>query len=475
MRCQTRLSKSDLDEDTQTPLFLPCKSLLAMLYMQYLHNNNRHCSTTQTMTFYHQRVWTPKLRPLVSSIIRRCSVCQILRSSAASQPPPPVLPHERVRFQHPYACVGVDNTGSFPVRGTVEGRRYITIFVCTTSRHVHLEVTNSLSTEDFLHAFRRFASVYGTPAKILSDNGRNFVGASRCLAEAGKKEEFRQYMNDNNIDWHFQTPRAPWKGGHFERLIATVKTSLIVSLRNKKLNEEQFRTAVAEAQAVVNSRPLTYASNDLEDEPLTPAHLVRGTAVLTLPPIEIIDENDTCAQARNQHMLLTQALTSFRERWREEYLTTLLQRHEERRSTHSVKLRRNQLVLLHYPGSARYNWPLARVLEVFPDSEGIVRSVRLLCKGEEYLRPISQIVPLELDDEKPDSESESKPESPGPSEHETSGEPASEARDEESVQPVTPVSGPPILREAGRAARPVRRAAKLQREKMKALIQEGVV
>ena len=238
MRCQTRLTKSDLNEDTHIPLFLPRKSLLAQLYIQYLHNSNRHCSTTQTMTFYRQKLWTPKLRPLVSSIIRRCNVCQILRSSAATQPPPPVLPNERVRLQHPYACVGVDNTGAFPVRGTVEGRRYITIFVCTTSRHVHLEVTNSLSTEDFLHAFRRFASIYGTPAKILSDNGRNFLGASRCLAEAGKKEEFRRYMSNNNIDWHFQTPRAPWKGGHFERLIGTVKTSLIVSLRHKKLNKE---------------------------------------------------------------------------------------------------------------------------------------------------------------------------------------------------------------------------------------------
>ena len=196
---------------------------------------------------------------------------------------------------------------------------------------------------------------------------------------------------------------------------------------------------------------------------------------MTLPPIEIIDENDTCAQARNQHMLLTQALTSFRERWREEYLTTLLQRHEERQQVRPIKLRRGQLVLLHYPGSARYNWPLARVLEVFPDSEGIVRSVRLLCKGEEYLRPISQIVPLELDGEQRDSESESKPESPAPSEHETSGEPDSNARNDDAVQPAAPVSGRSIPREVGKAARPVRHAAQQQREKMRALIQKCVV
>ena len=176
-------------------------------------------------------------------------------------------------------------------------------------------------------------------------------------------------------------------------------------------------------------------------------------------------------------MLLTQALTSFRERWRQEYLTTLLQRHEERRNRRPVNLKKDQLVLLNYPGSARYNWPLARVLEVFPDNEGITRSVKLLCKGEEYLRPISQVVPLELDDEKPDSESESRPESPRASEHGTSSEQADETeeRGEEAVQPVAPVAGDPVLREQTRAARPLRRAARLQCEKMQALVREGAV
>ena len=118
---------------------------------------------------------------------------------------------------------------------------------------------------------------------------------------------------------------------------------------------------------------------------------------------------------------------------------------------------------------------MPRVLEIFPDSEGIIRSIRLLCKGEEYLRPISQIVPLKLDDEQRDSESESKPESPAPSEHETSGEPDSNARDDDAVQPAAPVGGRPIPREVGKAVRPVRRAAQQQREKMRALIEEGVV
>ena len=134
-------------------------------------------------------------------------------------------------------------------------------------------------------------------------------------------------MKNHQIKWEFQTPRAPWMGGHFERLIGVVKTSLIVSLRNRILNEEEFRTAIAEAQAVVNSRPLTYYNNDLEDEPLTPMHLLRGTSVLSLPPLPVCDE-DANARARRNHSQLVNALQAFRKRWSQEYLTSLLQRRD---------------------------------------------------------------------------------------------------------------------------------------------------
>ena len=54
------------------------------------------------------------------------------------------------------------------------------------------------------------------------------------------------------------------------------------------------------------------------------------------------------------------------------------------------------IVLLSFPGAVRYTWPLARIVEIYPDPAGVVRTVKVICCGEEYLRPVSQIVPLEL-------------------------------------------------------------------------------
>ena len=155
-----------------------------------------------------------------------------------------------------------------------ESQLYITIFVCATTRAVHLEVSPTLTTRDFLLAFRRFCAIYGTPAVVLSDNGRNFVAAEACIVKLiVEEEEVQDHMRKLQIQWKFQTPHAPWKGAHFERLIAVVKSALAIALQRKTLQEEVFRTALAEAQAV-NNRPLTYLSNQLDEEPMTQSHLL---------------------------------------------------------------------------------------------------------------------------------------------------------------------------------------------------------
>ena len=138
---------------------------------------------------------------------------------------------------------------------------------------------NSIS-QSLCVPFRQFCAIYETPAVVLSDNGRNFVGAEACIAKLiVEEEEVQDHMRKLQIKWKFQTPLAPWKEGHFERLIAVVKSVLAVTLRRKTLQEEVFRTTLAKTQAVVNNRSLTYLSNQLDEELLTLSHLLRGHLV----------------------------------------------------------------------------------------------------------------------------------------------------------------------------------------------------
>ena len=67
-------------------------------------------------------------------------------------------------------------------RGTA--KRWGCLFACLTTRAVHLQVTPSLETDDFIMILRQFISRRGPPREIWSDRGTNFVGANRELKEA---------------------------------------------------------------------------------------------------------------------------------------------------------------------------------------------------------------------------------------------------------------------------------------------------
>ena len=61
-------------------------------------------------------------------------------------------------------------------------------------------------------------------------------------------------------------------GWVFERMVGSVKSCLKKTLGNARITHEEFETALIEFEGILNSRPLTYLYEDLE-EPLTPASL----------------------------------------------------------------------------------------------------------------------------------------------------------------------------------------------------------
>jgi hypothetical protein len=96
-------------------------------------------------------------------------------------------------------------------------------------------------------------------------------------------------MQNNHVEWHFIPKRAPWFGGFWERLIGLTKLSLQKVLGRARIDLDELNTITAEVEATLNDRPITYFS---DGEPLTPAHLMHGRLLRTLPrPLE--DEDAT--------------------------------------------------------------------------------------------------------------------------------------------------------------------------------------
>ena len=81
--------------------------------------------------------------------------------------------------------------------------------------------------------------------------------------------------------------RSPWWGGFYEHLVKSVKTPLKKIFAKAMLDAEQLTTILAEIEAQLNSRPLTYLSADPGDySVITPAQILIGRNLQASPAKE---------------------------------------------------------------------------------------------------------------------------------------------------------------------------------------------
>ncbi|XP_055543223.1 uncharacterized protein LOC129728792 [Wyeomyia smithii] len=176
--------------------------------------------------------------------------------------------------------VGVDYLGPFTVVVNRHSeKRWIVLFTCLVVRAVHLEVAHSLTTQSCLMAIRRFICRRGPPLEFFSDNGTNLKGASKELKANMQAigEESANEFTSARTKWTFSPPATPHMGGVWERLVRSVKAVLSVLDDGRRLTDEVLLTSITEAEDIVNSRPLVYASQESE-EALTPNNFLRGVS-----------------------------------------------------------------------------------------------------------------------------------------------------------------------------------------------------
>ena len=95
-----------------------------------------------------------------------------------------------------------------------------------------------------------------------------------------------------DIKWQFNLPRAPWRGGQFERLIGLVKKSLFKVIREAKLKFSELEEAILDVEVALNNRPLSYVEDDLQFPVLTPNVMFGKDSLLpTEDPNQVIDRD----------------------------------------------------------------------------------------------------------------------------------------------------------------------------------------
>ena len=403
LRVGGRLGKSDiLSYDEKYPKILPqsdehVSSLIRCEHEKLLHATISHC-------FHHLRSQYHILggRRTVNNVIRFCVPCQ----KKEKRPSPQKLgdlPIERVNFIKPFRCTAIDVFGPYGVKngGRATHKRWVLLSTCLATRAISLLPLKDMSTPTLINALIKLHNMFPGIELIYSDNGTNMRGASREIKEAVKawnSEQINESLLAEGIEWKWSPPNCPHFGGIWERLVRSSKRHLKFVLEIENLELDTFETALSQVAAILNNRPLTHASPEIDDmRVLTPANFlypytITPSSTTLLPPIPSGGDH-----MRGAWRDVRRIANLFNERWQKEYLATLQSRSKWQQSTPNFYV--GQLVLIVDDQEPRRDWKIARVDKIVSEDSHVRRVVVTTADRKSYERHVSKLVILELDQE----------------------------------------------------------------------------
>ncbi|XP_058467076.1 uncharacterized protein LOC131439990 [Malaya genurostris] len=397
LRMGGRLAMADnVPYDKKFPIILSRHHDITKKLNHSYHERFGHANRETVCIELRQKFWIPNLRAVICQVMRECAWCKVHRCRPQVPMMAP-LPTQRVKAGlRPFSSVGIDYLGPVEVSvGRRREKRWIAVFTCLTIRAVHLDVVYSLTTQSCMMAIRRFTCKRGVPDFILSDNATCFAGASKEMQKVLNKihSYCAEVITTATTAWRFIPPGTPHMGGAWERMVRSVKEAMKALDDGRKLTDEILSTTLAEAEDMINTRPLTYVPQEsAEIESLTPNHFLRGTvkdADLT------VDCGVNLADAIRDVYKRSQYLSDrMWERWSKEYLPTINRRtkwYDERRL-----LKVGDLVFI-VDGKERKKWTRGMVEEVMQGPDGRVREARVRTAAGIHRRSVANLAVLEIE------------------------------------------------------------------------------
>ncbi|GFU14016.1 integrase catalytic domain-containing protein [Trichonephila clavipes] len=337
VRVGGRLQNSQLRFNSKHPIILPSQHSISELLIKEQHIAHLHAGPTLLAHVLRQSHWIVGSRKLINKCIRKCLKCNKFKTSTTTPQLMGDLPKHRVTLERPFFSCGIDYAGPVLIkcnkgRGTKSTKGYIALFVCLATKAVHIEAVGDLTTDSFIAALRRFSARRGAPRHIYSDNGTNFVGARRKLDEIRKL--WLSLPTNEAISYYLSKSSIDW---HF----------------------------------IPPSSP----------------HF-GGDVLLSVP-----EELPSTSNHRDRWELLQNIKRGFWKKWSSEFISSLQPRKKWQDAQPNLK--EDDIVLIKEEGPPG-TWPMARVLQVHPGNDGLVRVATVKTQDSVFKRPVHKLHKLPI-------------------------------------------------------------------------------
>ena len=406
LRSKTRLILSEeLTYDEKNPVILPSGCPIIEKFILNLHVNLGHASANYLLSVMREHFKILKSKREIKRIINTCLTKRCTKAQPLGQQMGP-LPTQRMDQLECFAHCSTDLFGPMYVKHTCKWEKCVhpketkvwgCIFTCLQSRAIHLEIVDNLSAEEFILALRRFISRVGIPKTLFSDNGTNFVAASKELIRMFKAINWNQVKEEciqKGIDWTFAVEGAPFTNGISERMIQTVKKHLRIIIGSAGLSRKHLEIILKETELIVNNRPLCVVSPDEDDlNPITPFQLMMGKTANFLPDPNWKKQAENPGNFTKMWRLRQKLQNEFWKKWKRDYLMKQDVRTKWKNPTNEDLM--GKIVLINDDNLPKNSWKLAKIIETITSKDGLIRTLVVKTPTSILRRPIQKLSLLE--------------------------------------------------------------------------------
>ena len=244
----------------------------------------RHINSSKTYSGGFLSTWRPNRKSFENQAhfvsLSETSVHYLL--CAYGTPVTSNLPNFRTEPSNPFDVTAVDFAGPlrYKIDNKEDGKCYIIIFTCASSRVFHLELTRTQEVEEFQRKMNVFIAQRGRPRLLISDNAGTFKTTAKWIKDIRKNEKLQDYLTAHKIQRRFNLAKSLWWGGIYERLIRDFKKALYKSLGRCHLLFDNLEMVIMDIEINMNNRPLTYVESECgEEQVLRSNTLIRGTNI----------------------------------------------------------------------------------------------------------------------------------------------------------------------------------------------------
>ena len=367
---------------------LPPTCRLSHIIMVTAHNQ-AHRGGADTCFRSRSFAWIVKARPLADKIARECKRCPLIWKSFQQQQLG-LLPPERLRLQEkPWSATAIDLFGPYKVPIIPKSRTQVKVwpivFGCLNTGALHCEVAASYGADSFLAAYTCFTSVRGAPSQVYTDKGSQLTRASANVQDSAENWDWKKVQDKTarlGTSWRFCPAGAQWRNGLAEARVRHMKEGLdhMMPAGAQSLSLSEFTTVIKKVCNTINDRPLAVklsgSKSDGEILPITPNDLLLGRTSNQLSSLVDSDDEDKLTR---RIKFIEEVEREWWKLWFSQCWHDLFPRHKWKNPEEN--LRTGDICLKGYSSSLGKNrYVICRVGEVFPDENGLVRTVEIFSR-----------------------------------------------------------------------------------------------